>query len=114
MGVDAEGMDVQPKGGRCGCGCGGCGQGRGNDNAVAQPPPLITWKDLDKDKEFTNNSLKEFIEVSGVNRCLAREGKGTNYSVKSWPMTWYNCCQINVLTVILMLRVLAEDLSAMM
>ena len=55
MGVDAEGMDVQPKGG--GCGCGGCGQGRGNDNAVAQPPPLITWKDLDKDKEFTRNSL---------------------------------------------------------
>ena len=57
MGVDAEGMDMQPKGGRCGCGCGGCGQGRGNDNAVAQPPPLIAWKDLDKGKEFTRNSL---------------------------------------------------------
>ena len=30
---------------------------------------MITRKDLDKDKEFTNtNCLKEFIEVSGVNQ----------------------------------------------
>ena len=58
------------RGGRCRCGCGGHGQGRGNGNAVAQSPPLITWKDLDKYNEFTNtNSLKEFIEVSGVNQC---------------------------------------------
>ena len=58
------------RGGRCRCGCGGHGQGRGNGNAVAQSPPLITWKDLDKYNEFTNtNSLNEFIEVSGVNRC---------------------------------------------
>ena len=56
--------------GRRGHGCEGRGQVRENSNDVAQPAPLITWKDLDKDKEFTNtNSLKEFIEVSSVNRC---------------------------------------------
>ena len=58
------------RGGRRGRGCGGRGKGRGNGNAVTQPPPPITWKNLDKDKEFTNsNFLKEFIEVSRVNQC---------------------------------------------
>ena len=58
------------RGGRRGHGCGGRVQVRGNSNVVAQPAPLITWKDLDKDKEFTNtNSLKEIIEVSSVNWC---------------------------------------------
>ena len=40
-----------PRGGTRGRGCGGRRQGRGNGNAVAQPPPLLTWKDLDKDKD---------------------------------------------------------------
>ena len=69
-GHGCRGRGLGARGGRRGHGCGGCGQGRGNSNAVAQPAPLIIWKDLDKDKEFTNtNSLKEFIEVSGVNQC---------------------------------------------
>ena len=69
-GSGCRGRGRGARGGRHGHGCGGHGQGRGNSNAVAQPPPLITWKDLDKDKEFTNtNSLKEFIEVPDVNRC---------------------------------------------
>ena len=40
-----------PRGGTRGRGCGGRRQGRGNGNAVAQPPPLLSWKDSDKDKD---------------------------------------------------------------